>query len=68
MSVLRPGIFNIKRVDRLVALSVLGSLLMVWLVLTGFDAVSQLLRQLGNVGKHGYTLGTALVYVLVTFP
>src|SRR3546814_8393355 len=49
-------------------LAVLGSLLMVWLVLTGFDAVSQLLRQLGNIGKHGYTLSNAIVYVLMTFP
>jgi lipopolysaccharide export system permease protein len=62
------GVFNIKRVDRLVALSVLGSLLTVWLVLTGFDAVTQFLRQLGNVGKHGYTVTDAMVYVLVTFP
>lgn len=62
------GVFNIKRVDRLVALSVLGSLLTVWLVLTGFDAVTQFLRQLGNVGKHGYTVTDATVYVLVTFP
>ena len=61
-------VFNIKRVDRLVAMSVLGSLLMVWLVLTGFDAVTQFLRQLGSVGKHGYTLSNAVVYVLVTFP
>ena len=62
------GMFSIKRVDRLVALSVLGSLLTVWLVLTGFDAVTQFLRQLGNVGKHGYTVTDATVYVLVTFP
>ena len=62
------SVFNIKRVDRLVAMSVLGSLLMVWLVLTGFDAVTQFLHQLGSVGKHGYTLGNAIVYVLVTFP
>lgn len=62
------SVFNIKRVDRLVAMSVLGSLLMVWLVLTGFDAVTQLLRQLGSVGKNGYTVSNAIVYVLVTTP
>ncbi len=62
------GVFKIKRVDWLVAISVLGSLLTVWLVLTGFDAVTQFLRQLGNVGKHGYTVTNAMVYVLVTFP
>jgi len=62
------SMFNIKRVDRLVAMSVLGSLLMVWLVLTGFDAVTQLVRQLANIGKNGYTLSNAIVYVLVTSP
>ncbi|MEO8810211.1 MAG: LPS export ABC transporter permease LptG [Rhodanobacter sp.] len=60
--------FTIKRVDRLVAISVLGSLLTVWLVLTGFDAVTQFLRQLGSVGKQGYTVTNAVIYVLVTFP
>lgn len=68
MSLSLSGMFNIKRVDRLVAMSVLGSLLMVWLVLTGFDAVTQFLRQLVHVGKNGYTLSNAIVYVLVTFP
>jgi lipopolysaccharide export system permease protein len=60
--------FSIKRVDRLVGMTVLTSLLMVWLVLTGFDAVIQLLRQLGQIGKNGYTLTNAIVYILVTFP
>ncbi|HEY8682859.1 MAG TPA: LPS export ABC transporter permease LptG [Rhodanobacter sp.] len=60
--------FYIKRVDRLVALSVLGSLLMVWLVLTGSDAMTQLRHQLDFVGKHGYTLSNAIAYVLVTSP
>ena len=58
----------IRRVDKLVAFSVLGSLAGVWLVLTGFDAVTQFLRQLGNIGKHGFTLTDAAVYVLVTTP
>ena len=58
----------IRRVDKLVAFSVLGSLIGVWLVLTGFDAVTQFLRQLGNIGKNGYTLTDATVYVLVTTP
>ncbi|MBN8924283.1 MAG: LPS export ABC transporter permease LptG [Rhodanobacter sp. 68-29] len=58
----------IKRVDKLVALSVLGSLVGVWLVLTGFDAVTQFLRQLSNIGKNGFTLTDAAVYVLITTP
>lgn len=62
------SMFRIKRVDRLVAMSVLGSLLIVWMVLTGFDAVTQFLRQLGSVGKNGYTVSNVIVYVLVTTP
>ena len=59
---------RVKRVDWLVGTAVLGSILMVWLVITGLDAVVQLMRQLGNVGKNGYTVTSAIVYVLVTFP
>lgn len=59
---------TLKRVDRLIGASVLASVFTVWLVLTGMDAVLQLLRQLGNIGKHGYALGDAVMYVLVTFP
>jgi lipopolysaccharide export system permease protein len=62
------SVFNVKRVDRLVAISVLSSLLMVWLVLTGMDAIQLFLRQLGTVGKHGNTLSNVVIYVLVTFP
>jgi lipopolysaccharide export system permease protein len=60
--------FSLKRVDKLVALSVLGSVIGVWLVLTGFDAVTQFVRQLTNIGKNGFTLTDATVYVLVTTP
>ena len=59
---------SIKRVDRLVGMAVLGSLLTVWLVLTGFDAVTQLLRQLGLVGRNGFTTFNAISYLLVTVP
>jgi len=59
---------RIKRVDWLVGLSVLGSMLMVWLVLVGFDAVFHFLSQLGNVGRNGYTVSNAAVYILVTVP
>ncbi|MGC1549563.1 MAG: LPS export ABC transporter permease LptG [Rhodanobacter sp.] len=59
---------RIKRVDWLVGITVLSSLLMVWLVITGLDAVQQFMRQLGNIGKNGYTLTNAVVYVLVTLP
>ena len=62
------SVMQIKRVDWLVSITVLSSLLMVWLVLTGFDAVLHFLQQLGNIGKNGYTLTDAIVYVLVTTP
>ena len=43
---------TIKRADRLIGMTVLGTLLLVWLVLTGFDALTQFVRQLGNIGKN----------------
>jgi lipopolysaccharide export system permease protein len=58
----------IKQVDRLVGMTVVGSLLTTWLVLTGFDVVTQLLRQLGYVGRNGFTTFDAVSYVLVTVP
>ena len=59
---------RIRRFDWLVGTTVLGSILTVWLVITGLDAVVQFIRQLGSVGKNGYTITNAVVYVLVTFP
>lgn len=59
---------TIKRVDWLVALSMLGAVLTTWLVLTGFQAGTQLVRQLTHVGKNGYTVTNAVLYVLVTLP
>jgi lipopolysaccharide export system permease protein len=55
---------SVKRVDRLVGMSVLGALLMVWLVLTGSDAITQLMRQLHG----GFSSTDAIIYVLVTAP
>jgi lipopolysaccharide export system permease protein len=59
---------RIKRVDWLVGITVLSSLVTVWLVLTGLDVVFQLITQIGRIGKNGYTLTNAIVYVLVTTP
>lgn len=59
---------TIKRVDWLVALSMLGAVLTAWLVLTGFQAGTQLVRQLTHVGRNGYTVTNAVLYVLVTLP
>jgi lipopolysaccharide export system permease protein len=59
---------TIKRADRLIALSVVGSILIVWLVLVGFDALNQLVRQLSRVGDHGYTVSDALTFIVLTLP
>ncbi len=59
---------RIKRCDRLIASAVIGTLLIVWLVLVGFDALTQLIRQLGDVGQHGYTITDAIIYIALTLP
>lgn len=60
--------FRIKRADLLIAGSVLGGLLLTWLVLTGLDAFIQFANQIGDIGHNGYTLGKAVVYILLTVP
>lgn len=60
--------FRIKRADLLIAGSVLGALLLTWLILTGLDAFIQFATQIGNVGHNGYSLGKAVVYILLTVP
>jgi lipopolysaccharide export system permease protein len=59
---------TIKRADRLIGMTVLGTLLLVWLVLTGFDALTQFVKQLGNIGKNGFTLYDAIAYIMLTVP
>jgi lipopolysaccharide export system permease protein len=60
--------FTIKRADRLIGLTVIGTLAIVWLVLTGFDALTQFIRQLGNIGKNGFTVYDAVSYIMLTVP
>ncbi len=60
--------FTVKRLDKLIAAHVLGSLLVVWLVLVGFDTVSNFARQLGQLGEHGYSLAQAAIYIGLTVP
>lgn len=58
----------IKRADWLIAISVLAMVALVWLVLTGFDTLIQFLRELGDVGEHGYTAADAAIYIAWTVP
>lgn len=59
---------RVLQVDRLVAWSVLGSVIMVWLVLVGIDMFRSLVSEINDVGKGSYTLGKAFSYVLMTVP
>ena len=59
---------RVRRVDWLIGTTVMASLLTVWLMIAGLDALLQFLRQLGHVGKNGFTVADAALYVLVTFP
>ncbi len=59
---------RLKRVDKLVALAVVGAVLMVWALLVGFDTFRIFVGEIGSVGKGQYTLSSAIVYVLLTVP
>lgn len=63
-----PTRLRIKRADLLVAGTVLGGLLLTWLVLIGLDTFIQFAGQIGDIGHGGYTLGNAIVYILLTVP
>jgi lipopolysaccharide export system permease protein len=59
---------RIKRADRLVGMSVLGTLVIVWLILVGFDALLQFGKQLGKLDKNGFTATQAGIYIMLTVP
>ncbi|HEU0276644.1 MAG TPA: LPS export ABC transporter permease LptG [Rhodanobacteraceae bacterium] len=59
---------RVKRADVLIATSVLGGLLLTWLVLTGLDTFMEFAKQIGAIGHNGYSLGTAVAYILLTVP
>ncbi len=58
---------TLKRVDRLIARHVIGSVLVVWLVLVGFDTVIHLARELGDLNKD-YGVVQAVAYIALTVP
>lgn len=59
---------RLKRVDRLVALSVLAAVGLTWFVLVGFDAFTIFVGELNDVGHGSYTLAKAASYTLLTVP
>ncbi len=59
---------RLRRVDKLVALAVIGAVLLTWGFLVGFDAFRAFIVELDDIGKGQYTLSKAIVYVLLTVP
>ena len=59
---------RIKRSDRLIWGSVLASVLLAWLVIVGLDTFINFAKQVGDIGRNGYTLGQAVAYILLTVP
>lgn len=59
---------RLKRADRLIAGSVISSLLVVWVLLVGFDTFTHFARELSNLGDHGYTLAQAAYSIALTIP
>jgi len=57
-----------KKVDKLVALAVLGAVLLAWGFLVGLDALQAFLREINDIGTGEYTLTKAVVYTLLTVP
>jgi lipopolysaccharide export system permease protein len=56
-----------KKVDKLVALAVLGAVLLAWGFLVGLDAFKTFLVEINDIGGD-YTLTKAVVYTLLTVP
>ncbi len=54
--------------DRLVAGYVLAALAAVWFVLVGFDAITALVEELGDVGEGEYGFAQVLFYTFHTLP
>lgn len=62
------ALFTIKRVDRLVAMAVFGTVAMTWITIVGLDAFRTFIIELNDVGQGQYTLAKAATYVLLTVP
>lgn len=58
----------LRRSDRLVALSVLATLVAVWAVLLGFDLIGGFADELDELGQGDYDALTAMLYVAYQIP
>ena len=57
-----------KRVDWLVASTVLAAVALVWTTLVALDAFSAFVRELDEIGSGNYSLGGVFSYVALTIP
>ncbi len=57
-----------KKVDKVVALSVLGAVLLAWGVVVALDALLAFVNEINDVGTGDYTLSKAITYILLTLP
>ena len=58
----------VKKVDKLVALSVLSSVALAWGFIVGLDALITFLKEMNDVGTGQYTASKAVIYELLTLP
>jgi lipopolysaccharide export system permease protein len=65
---MRMPALRLKRVDRLVALAVLGMVAMAWATIVSLDAFRIFIGELNDVGQGQYTLTRAAAFVLLTVP
>ncbi len=57
-----------KKVDKVVALSVIGAVLLAWLVVVALDAMMAFVNEINDVGTGDYTLAKAIAYIMLTIP
>lgn len=62
------SLFTVKRVDRLVAMAVLGSVALTWCIIVSLDAFRVFISELNDVGQGQYTLTKAVIVILMTLP
>jgi len=62
------GRLRFKKVDKVVALSVIGGVLLAWFVVVALDAMQAFVGEINDVGTGDYTLAKAVAYILLTVP
>ena len=58
----------LRRSDRLIGSTVLFTLLTVWAILLGFDALTGFVEELDEIGQGDYSAYTAVLYTAYTLP